>query len=75
MEPMKKDTVVRGQLVYLRPITADDTEMAVRWRNTPVVVENFIYRKPVSRQDHENWLANKVFKGAGAPVYRVQDRG
>lgn len=63
MEPMKKDTVVRGQLVYLRPITADDTEMAVRWRNTPVVVENFIYRKPVSRQDHENWLANKVFKG------------
>jgi RimJ/RimL family protein N-acetyltransferase len=63
MEPMKKDTVVRGQLVYLRPITADDTEMAVRWRNTPIVVENFIYRKPVSRQDHENWLANKVFKG------------
>lgn len=63
MEPMKKDLVIRGEQVYLRPITADDTEMAVRWRNRPVVVENFIYRKPVTRADHENWLANKVLKG------------
>jgi len=63
MEPMKKDLVIKGQQIYLRPITADDTEMAVRWRNRPVVVENFIYRKPVSRKDHENWLANKVFTG------------
>lgn len=63
MEPMKKDLVIKGQQIYLRPITADDTEMAVRWRNRPIVVENFIYRKPVSREDHENWLANKVFTG------------
>ncbi len=63
MKPMKKDTVIRGQQVYLRPITAADTEMAVRWRNKPVVVENFIYRKPVSREDHERWLENKVFTG------------
>ena len=35
----------------------------MRWRNQPVVVENFIYRKPVSREDHINWLENKVFKG------------
>lgn len=63
MEPMKNDLEIRGQQIYLRPITADDTEMAVRWRNMPVVVENFIYRRPVSRTDHENWLAGKVFTG------------
>ncbi|MDE6054506.1 MAG: GNAT family N-acetyltransferase [Lachnospiraceae bacterium] len=63
MEPIKKELVIRGQQIYLRPITADDTELAVRWRNEPTVVENFIYRKPVSRKDHEEWLTNKVFKG------------
>lgn len=63
MEPMKKDLLIRGARIYLRPITADDTKMAVRWRNKPSVVENFIYRSPISRQDHEAWLADKVFKG------------
>lgn len=63
MEPMKKDFSIEGRQVYLRPITAEDTEMVVRWRNMPAVVHNFIYRKPVSRADHENWLSNKVFKG------------
>ncbi|MDE6620173.1 MAG: GNAT family N-acetyltransferase [Lachnospiraceae bacterium] len=63
MEPMNKDFVIKGQQIYLRPITEADTEMVVRWRNLPVVVKNFIYRKPVSCTDHENWLKNKVFKG------------
>lgn len=63
MEPVKKDLILRGQQIYLRPITADDTELAVRWRNQPSVVANFLYRKPITQKDHENWLANKVFKG------------
>lgn len=63
MEPVKKDLILRGEQIYLRPITADDTELAVRWRNQPSVVENFLYRKPITPKDHEDWLANKVFKG------------
>ena len=63
MRPVREDLRIQGQQIYLRPITAEDTELAVRWRNQPVVVENFIYRKPVSREDHINWLENKVFKG------------
>ena len=63
MEPVKKDLILRGELIYLRPITADDTELAVRWRNQPSVVANFLYRKPITPKDHEDWLANKVFKG------------
>ena len=63
MEPVKKDLILRGEQIYLRPITADDTELAVRWRNQPSVVANFLYRKPITPKDHEDWLANKVFKG------------
>lgn len=63
MEPVKKDLSIRGEQVYLRPITVEDTDMAVRWRNMPNVVENFIYRKPISREVHLSWLENKVFKG------------
>lgn len=63
MEPVKEDMIMKGEQIYLRPITADDTDMAVRWRNKKIVVENYIYRKPVSRKDHTDWLENKVFKG------------
>lgn len=63
MEPMKENLVIRGQQVYQRPITAEDTEMVVRWRNRPEVVTNFIYRRPVSRDDHQRWLEDKVFRG------------
>lgn len=63
MEPMRSDLMIKGQQIYLRPITADDTKMVVRWRNMPVVVENFIYRKPISCEEHENWLTQKVFRG------------
>lgn len=63
MEPVKKDLKIIGQQIYLRPITLEDTELVVRWRNERVVVENFIYRKPVSKEEHLNWLKNKVETG------------
>ena len=75
MEPVKNDLILRGQQIYLRPITAEDTELAVRWRNQPSVVVNFLYRKPITRKEHENWLANKVMKGLVHPfiVCRNED--
>jgi RimJ/RimL family protein N-acetyltransferase len=63
MECVKSDLIIKGEQVYLRPITIEDTDLAVKWRNEKVVVENFIYRQPVSRADHLNWLEKKVFKG------------
>ncbi len=35
----------------------------VRWRNDPRVVNNFLHRKPVTREDHLNWLRTKVDAG------------
>lgn len=63
MKPMDKELVIKGENVYLRPITAQDTELVLRWRNSPEVVQNFIYRKPITVEEHTSWLENKVFTG------------
>jgi hypothetical protein len=55
--------VIKGEQIYLRPITVEDTDLAVKWRNKKAVVDNFIYRKPVTRQDHLNWLENRFLRG------------
>ena len=52
-----------AQSIYIREITKNDTENILRWRNSPSVSENFIYRTPLTKEDHENWLSTKVFSG------------
>lgn len=49
--------------VYLRPITPEDTEDIVRWRNSEAVRTHFIYQKPFTRQSHEAWLRDMVDTG------------
>ena len=38
--------ILDGAAVMLRPITDADTDLIVKWRNTPSVVQNFIFRQP-----------------------------
>lgn len=63
MKPMDKTLRIEGETIYLRPITAEDTEDVLSWRNSPEVVNNFIYKKPITAQEHQSWLENKVFTG------------
>lgn len=49
--------------VYLRPITRDDTERIVRWRNSERVRKNFIFQKPFTVQGHIEWMETKVASG------------
>lgn len=63
MQPLDLKLRIKGKTVYLRPITEEDTDLVVRWRNDKKVVENFIYRKPITRDDHLNWFHNKIEKG------------
>lgn len=63
MEQVKQDLRLVGTQIYLRPITVEDTDMVLKWRNNPRVVKNFIYRKPISREEHLNWIHEKVEKG------------
>lgn len=49
--------------VYLRPMTGDDTDLIVKWRNTDAVRKNFIYQELFTRQGHEQWIKNMVETG------------
>ena len=49
--------------VYLRPITLEDTENIVKWRNTDRVRKNFIYQKPFTKEGHLAWMRDKVAAG------------
>jgi len=63
MKPMDKQLRIEGETIYLRPITTEDTEDVLEWRNSPEVVNNFIYKKRITVQEHTSWLENKVFTG------------
>lgn len=63
MEQVRQDLKLEGSQIYLRPITVEDTDIVLKWRNDPQVVKNFIYRKPISREEHLDWIHNKVEKG------------
>ena len=49
--------------IYLRPMTAEDTDLIVAWRNKDAVRKNFIYQELFTREGHENWIKNKVQTG------------
>lgn len=49
--------------IAIRPITAEDTENIVRWRNSPSVMQNFIFRIPLTPEGHMHWFENRVQTG------------
>lgn len=58
-----KDGILCGADIYLRPMTAGDTDLIVKWRNEDFVRKNFIYRKPFTREGHMNWIETMVKTG------------
>ena len=60
---VKNLPVLEGAAVRLRPIADADTDLIVKWRNTPSVVQNFIFRQPFTPEMHRSWLATKVATG------------
>ncbi len=54
---------IYGQKIYLRPITMEDTERIVKWRNNERVRNNFIYREVFTEEIHRKWMETKVASG------------
>lgn len=50
-------------IIYLRPMTVEDTDRIVTWRNRDFVRKNFIYQEPFTREGHLSWIRNQVEKG------------
>lgn len=51
------------EMVSLRPITSEDTEKIVAWRNRDFVRKNFIYQELFTKEGHEVWLREQVGPG------------
>lgn len=66
---------IYGEQVYLRPITEEDTDDIIRWRNSEAVRPYFIYQQPFTREGHLNWLENMIYSGKGYQfiVCRIED--
>ena len=56
-------TIYRGEQTYIRPITYDDTDLIVNWRNQEEIKSRFFFREPFTREMHENWMRTKVDTG------------
>ncbi len=52
-----------GEKIYLRPMTIEDTDRIVRWRNNPRVRNHFIFRRSFTREGHLAWIESKVNTG------------
>lgn len=55
--------IIENNRIYLRPITIDDTDCIVRWRNQQFVRQNFIYRELFTTDSHNKWLREVVQEG------------
>ncbi len=51
------------EVVCLRPITLEDTDKIVAWRNREDVRERFIYQGLFTRESHEKWFHTMVETG------------
>ena len=63
MRQKRKNMILEGKNIYLRPMTGEDTDLIVKWRNEDFVRKNFIYQKPFTREGHLNWVETMVKTG------------
>lgn len=49
--------------IYLRPITKDDTDLIVKWRNSPKVSSHCFNKNPITRESHLLFFEKNVVPG------------
>lgn len=54
--------------IYIRPMTYDDLEDIVRWRNSDEVKKYFIYRGEFTYENQVEWMKNHVETGEVAQM-------
>lgn len=58
--------MITGEIVELKPITKEDTDYILKWRNSDRVRKNFIYQEPFTKEGHERWLETMIETGKAA---------
>lgn len=62
-KPLEKAFRLSSERLLLRPITEEDTDMVLEWRNASYVRDNFFYRIPITKEEHLSWVHDKCEKG------------
>lgn len=55
--------MIENDLVVLRPISLEDTENILKWRNSENVKKYFCMQSDLKKEEHVWWLENKVKTG------------
>lgn len=61
----KERNQLEGKNILLRPMTLEDTELIIHWRNQPHVRKNFIYQEPFTVEGHHQWIRSMMETGKG----------
>jgi RimJ/RimL family protein N-acetyltransferase len=70
-EEYPKDYLI-GEKIVLRPITYDDTDLIVNWRNQPFIMDKMINRAPFTVAGHQEWLRTMVETGKVAQFIIIE---
>ncbi len=54
--------------IYLRPMTYDDAETFVNWRNSDDIKKFFIYREKFTKEGQIEWMKNNIDTGKAASM-------
>ena len=63
---------LENELIYLRPMTEEDTNLIVNWRNKDFVRKNFIYREDFTPEGHLNWIRTMIDTGKAVQYIIVE---
>ncbi len=63
LKPLNKALRIESERLYLRPITEEDTDTVLRFRNADYVKRNFFYRNTISHDEHVAFFRNKCLTG------------
>ncbi len=63
MEAGRVNRCMEDDKLFLRPMTYEDSELVVRWRNNPRVMCRYIYRKQFTLEGQQRYYCEKVAAG------------
>ena len=59
----KKEYCDEHGVIYIRPMTYDDAETFVNWRNSDAIKKFFIYREKFTTEGQIEWMKNNIDTG------------
>ncbi len=55
--------MIESNDIILRPLTPEDTPFILKWRNSPSVSNNFVYREKLTEEHHKKYFESNILTG------------